>query len=140
MTAIPVTLACIASMIYLPESPRWYLENGYVKEAKDMIIQANKRNKKELQPFTLISVNNLNITNESISKNRWYSNLLLLISPSYIRTSIPLWIVWLSFGFTYYGIILYVSRIFSTNSSSNIDTCTFDFEPIFLNAISEIIG
>ena len=156
MTAIPVTLACIASMIYLPESPRWYLENGYVKEAKDMILLANKRNKKELQPFTLISTNPTKIkpnykvktvnnfysdkTYTNDQQNHWYSNILSLISPLYIRTSIPLWIVWLSFGFTYYGIILFVSRIFSTNSTSNVDTCTFDFEPIFLNAISEIIG
>ena len=53
MTAIPVTLACIVSIIYLPESARWHLENGRVEEAEKVIIKASEINGQQLAPFSL---------------------------------------------------------------------------------------
>ena len=54
---------------------------------------------------------------------------------------IPLGITWLLFGFTYYGIILFVSRLYNTSSSDDdSDTCTFEYQDVFINATAELVG
>jgi hypothetical protein len=64
------------------------------------------------------------------------------LKPGQIGISLPLWTVWLSFGFSYYGIILYVTRIFDQTSDNDDgdSSCDFDYKEIFVSALSEIIG
>lgn len=59
--------------------------------------------------------------------------------------SLPLWTVWIAFGFSYYGVVLYITRIFDhTNDSDDGDdddvSCDFDYQDIFFSALSELIG
>ena len=70
-----------------------------------------------------------------------------MLSPENRMISFAIWTIWIGFGFTYYGIILLISRIYSKNESnddeSNDDdsaTCSFDYLPIFVSSISEFIG
>lgn len=61
------------------------------------------------------------------------------------QVSLPLWAVWGLFGFTYYGLILFVGRLYTTTSSGDDDkstgrTCSFDYSSIFINATSEMAG
>ena len=76
--------------------------------------------------------------------------LRLILSSAEDRKSTGfLAIIWISFGFTYYGLILLVTRLYkesdgndnnnSSNSSSNA-TCSFDFADIFVNSSGEIPG
>lgn len=66
----------------------------------------------------------------------------LLRNPSARRVSLPLWAVWGLFGFTYYGIILFVGRIYTTSASDDdgSPSCSFDYSSIFINATSEVAG
>ena len=41
----------------------------------------------------------------------------LITVPYLRRISLPLWYVWFIFGYTYYGIILYINRIYTTTTS-----------------------
>ena len=79
----------------------------------------------------------------------------LVRTPQARSISFPLWTVWTSFGFTYYGIIILVTRIYTTSSantgggtsplvpapgSSTQSLCSFDYESIFMNACAEFFG
>ena len=66
----------------------------------------------------------------------------LLRNPSARRVSLPLWAVWGLFGFTYYGIILFVGRMYTTSASDDngSQSCSFDYSSIFINATSEVAG
>lgn len=43
-------------------------------------------------------------------------NVLELLSPELRVRTIALWTIWVGFGFSYYGVILFISRIFSVRS------------------------
>jgi hypothetical protein len=66
------------------------------------------------------------------------ANLYDLISTAEMRRiTVPLAVVWTAFGFTYYGIILFVLRLYT---SSEISTCSFDYQSIFINICAEFAG
>jgi hypothetical protein len=54
--------------------------------------------------------------------------------------SLPLWAVWLLFGFCYYGIILFVTRVYSKPNPDGSESCSFDYEDVFINSIAEFVG
>jgi MFS family permease len=58
------------------------------------------------------------------------------------KDNIPLWTVWYCFGFCYYGVILFVARVFEGNSESHTDTniCNYNYQAIFTTAFSEVFG
>jgi putative MFS transporter len=56
MTAVPVTLTCIVSMIFLPESARWHLENGRVEEAETVLRAMCRVNRCEYPDHALQEV------------------------------------------------------------------------------------
>lgn len=70
------------------------------------------------------------------------SYLDILRNPELRRFTLPLWTVWMLFGFTYYGLILFVGRVYSTDDDSNDDNkkCSFDYSSIFYNSTAEILG
>ena len=131
MTAIPVTVSLGITLFLLPESPRWLLEKGRVHEAEEIIRTAAKRNGQVLEPFSLTP---LSREDHSNSCNLYTS----LLSVPHRWISIPLWITWMAFGFSYYGVILLVARLFTETSSPG--ACAFDYQAIFINAVSEVIG
>lgn len=73
---------------------------------------------------------------------RLYANLL---RKENIGFSYPLWTAWFSFGFAYYGVILFVARIYDNagshdNQGGHELTCNFDYASIFINASAELVG
>ncbi|KAJ1422890.1 major facilitator superfamily domain-containing protein [Ochromonadaceae sp. CCMP2298] len=143
-TAIPVTLISAASLLYLPESPRWLLIKGRGAEAAQVIHDAARVNGVSLAPFTLLGAGGAEDTEGGSGdgnalldppKEGTYSQLLS--NRAVFVVSLPLWVVWLSFGFTYYGIILFVGRVYEKGDG---ESCSFDYQNIFLNALSEIVG
>ena len=136
MTAIPVLFASVASYFYLPESPRWLLIKGRVAEAEEIVRAAALVNGVTMEPFRLAGVT----VDELSIKDATYMDLFR--DKEAMRTSIPLWIVWTMFGFTYYGIILFVGRLYSTDDDDGSDDkkCSFDYESIFINSTAEVVG
>jgi hypothetical protein len=103
-----------------------------MKEATEVIRQACKVNQTELDDFTLAPL--LEVGEESVPITEF-------LKPEQRKLSFPLWTVWLSFGFVYYGIILFVSRVFSEGDDDDDEiTCDFSYQDIFISATSEVVG
>mmetsp|Transcript_26799 Transcript_26799/g.45206 ORF Transcript_26799/g.45206 Transcript_26799/m.45206 type:complete len:537 (-) Transcript_26799:373-1983(-) len=136
VTAIPVTLSLIFSIFVLPESPRWLLEKDRVAEAEVIMREAVEYNGTTLSnpDFRLKHVL---VQHPDVSFTDF-------IKPGQRGLSIPLWTVWLAFGFSYYGIILFITRIFDhTNDEDDDDgedSCDFEYQEIFVSAASELVG
>mmetsp|Transcript_9066 Transcript_9066/g.9115 ORF Transcript_9066/g.9115 Transcript_9066/m.9115 type:complete len:573 (-) Transcript_9066:209-1927(-) len=190
MTALPVTLTCLVSIVYLPESARWHLDHKRYKEAEGIVKDVSIVNKHHLDDFTFVPNENIHDISQgshskSIDSNKsehhansrhdaisvtsahtdvksvvseaksitsdandepfddsppdtWYSTYVELLSSKRRFVSLPLWVTWLSFGFTYYGLILFVSRLFSTADEG--ESCDFEYESVFVNAVFEVVG
>lgn len=131
VTAIPVTLSCILSLIYLPESPRWLQSEGRMEEAEASIRKVAIENGYDLEPFKL------NPVDDKLED----PSPLEFLAPPLQRITLPLWVVWAGFGFTYYGVILFVARVFEhDHNDDEADVCSFDYQAIFISAASEVVG
>mmetsp|Transcript_5193 Transcript_5193/g.7975 ORF Transcript_5193/g.7975 Transcript_5193/m.7975 type:complete len:473 (+) Transcript_5193:68-1486(+) len=133
VTAIPVTISLVFSIIYLPESPRWLLVQGRTKEAEDIVKLAASVNGHWLSEFTLKPT-----VEEEAEKE---VSVLEFLKPEHIQITLPLWVVWLGFGFTYYGVILFVARLFQHEGDDDDNpTCDFNYDEIFVSAVAEVVG
>lgn len=147
VTAVPVTLSSIAAIIYLPESPRWLLIKGRFTEAEKVIKDAASINGMDLGNVCLSKHAPEEVLEEaswgqfSAKKELGDTKFKDLINtPAMRRISLPLWFIWTAFGFTYYGIILLVGRIYTTDTDAKVQTCSFQYQPIFINASAELVG
>jgi MFS family permease len=143
ITAIPVCISSIICILYLPESPRWLLLEGRVKEAEDVLKEAAALNKQTLPPFRLAPVaegTEISEDGSAIPKSHHEASFYDLVKEAPARRkSLPLWHVWLSFGFTYYGLILFIGKLYSTTGDDG-ESCSFKYSDVFINASAEILG
>ena len=137
VTAIPVTIALCVTLLLLPESPRWLLEKGRIREAEDVLRLAAARNGQVLPPFSLTP-----LALEQQHTSSCLTHCSSLLSAPHRWVSVPLWMTWLGFGFSYYGVILLVTRLFTdpASASASAGSCSFDYPAIFFNATSEVVG
>ena len=141
LTSIPVALSLVWTIAVMPESPRWLALKGRYEDAEEVLRDAARCNGTTLPAFTLrrdvfITAAEEEAASKSVHICDFFSKELLPIS-------IPLFTVWFLFGWTYYGIIFLVSRIYSKDGDDDADdgfTCDFEYSEIFYNASSEVIG
>lgn len=143
LVAIPVTITSFISVYYLPESPRWLLTKNRTEEAEKIVRDCALVNGITMPEFSLI----LDAVDERGEEEKDANYIELVATPHQRSITFPLWIVWAGFGFTYYGLILLVSRVYSIDtddddddSSHNHKTCSFNYEDIFINATAEVVG
>lgn len=147
ITMIPVAFTSFFSMYYLPESPRWLLTQNRIQEAENIIKYSMKCNGVTEIPFRIKPLPRLperqhhNMQSHSRDGNHtnhsaWYQTILLIVKES---VTLPLWVIWFSFGFGYYGLLLFISRLYSSNSSSEL-SCSFDYSIIFYSSLAELVG
>lgn len=63
----------------------------------------------------------------------------------FLKTILPLWTVWLAFGMTYNGTVLYISQMYSTlkgdqDAGEDTMSCRFDYPSLMFSAASESVG
>ena len=64
-------------------------------------------------------------------------NISDLWAPSLRKTTFLLMIIWAGHGFCYYGIVLFIPRIFPATGD---DGALFNYTPIFISTCAELIG
>jgi MFS family permease len=137
VTTIPVAISSLLSFTLLPESPRWLITQGRLKDAEKVIREAARVNGTPLQEFCLS-----NEEEESAHSSQY--PIFDFFKKEPMSISFPLWVVSFAFGFCYYGIILFVSVLFHESSPEGEEeasnSCSFDYSSIFLSAASEFVG
>jgi len=127
---VPVAGTSIISICYLPESPHWLLSVGRMDEAKKVIEDAAAINGIVLSPFQFQIEHR-----EQLNINHY---IKLFMEVETLRFTLPLWSVWALFGFTYYGVILFVGRVYSTaaeGGEGGDGDCSFDYQSIFIKYV-----
>lgn len=140
---LPVILISVYSYFHLPESPRWLMTQHREQEAAQVLTEAALLNNIRLPAFTLVPKDG---EVESESEGAF---LDLIRTKAARRITIPLWAIWGLFGFTYFGLVLFQSRVYSNqdsflhkdnNSDADALKCEFDYAPLFYNAASESLA
>jgi MFS family permease len=154
MTAVPVTLACLYSIYALPESPRWLLVRGRIEEAAREVEKLAQDCGVELETLKLPSppsspapgdeetfheeICPVDGFEESVNNSSYMD---VFATKADRRLMLPLSLTWGIFGFTYYGIILYIGRLYdNSRNGTSSDSCTFDYESVFINTVAELLG
>jgi MFS family permease len=131
LTAIPVAITSLLSIVFLPESPRWLLSMGKRDEAVKVIRKASLVNGHTLPEFTLHKIYEVDVS----------VNVLNILTAGRLQyVLIPLCVVWMIFGFTYYGVILFIGRLYTDTNSDGSTVCNFDYSSIFINSLAELGG
>jgi hypothetical protein len=139
VTCIPVALGCVIAVWYLPESPRWLLMKGRREEAKEVVMRAARANGVQLSDFTL-EVSEREIAEaEAEAKIPVWEVYLPLFGKNIRNNTFLIMTVWMTFAFLYYGIVLFVTRLYSDSSSGDA-VCSFQYTPILENSVSEFLG
>jgi len=132
----------ILGYFYLPESPRWLLLKDRREEAEKIFHEAAKINGVTLDSNLELMVNpdELELAKKEESR-AFYETYPELFDKSIRNVTLPLIGVWVSFAFTYYGLIFLIARIYSGSSDDGgTPTCSYSYPPILENTSSEIAG
>ena len=130
-TAIPVAVTCVVSYFYLPESPRWLLIMGRRDGAIKVIEDAAATNGCILPHFNLKAI-------EEVNEDEKRTYVDLFSTPYLTRVTSLLVAIFSLYGFTYYGMVLFVGRLYTEDDGGTV--CAFDYADIFINTSSEIVG
>ncbi|XP_048514305.1 organic cation transporter protein-like isoform X2 [Athalia rosae] len=104
---IAVTAPSVAFLTYwwlIPESARWLLSMGYVKEAKTLLLEASSKNGITLSKEQLDNMLSDTIASNSAQNLEKHSVLDLMRYPNLRRRSLLLFVNWYVNNMTYYGL------------------------------------
>ncbi|XP_026231689.1 solute carrier family 22 member 4-like isoform X4 [Anabas testudineus] len=105
MMAVP-GLACIPLWWQIPESPRWLISRGRLREAELLLSSAALENKVEPPHGFFLSDNC-----EKAESKKSLGFLDLLRTSNIRHTSFILWFVWFSLSLSYYGLAFNMSSL-----------------------------
>lgn len=126
------SVPCFAAFIFYfftIETPRYLYLNGKITEAQDVLKRMAVINRTELPSGKLVSekIGNLNEDFTPVEGNQLLptreretntakpgcSSILTLFSPSLVKTTLLLWVVYFGNSFSYYGVVLMTSELSS---------------------------
>lgn len=132
--SIPIFISA-GALCWVPESPRWLLEQGRTDEVTDMIMMIARFNGLP-PPMCQFRAKRIDVLACPEKRINCLSDIQVLFDQKHVNTTTAILIIWAMMGFSFYGTTLLLTRV-SINDSSE---CTFDFS--FLAAIysTEILG
>eukprot|EP01031_Cornospumella_fuschlensis_P031901 gene31901-38569_t len=138
VTAVPVAITTLIGIYYMPESPRWLLTKNRSAEAAKIVAHAATVNDAALPPLFRLQPE----AAEVHEKASLWDYRVLLTDARYRTQSLSLWAIWAMFGFTYYGVILFIGRLYENKDDDGGDDsqCSFDYSSLFINSTSELLG
>ncbi|KAL3830092.1 hypothetical protein ACJIZ3_018894 [Penstemon smallii] len=160
------SLPCWAALIFYfltIESPRYLYINGKIIETHNILKKMAAMNQTELPPGILVSEQKAELDEEiSPSENSQllssqkkvvsspkpgFSSILALVSPSLVKTTLLLWVVYFGNSFSYYGVVLLTSELSSGQSkcgpvvlNSKKLTDSSLYRNVFVTSFAEIPG
>lgn len=130
IATLPVIIAIPCAIAFIPESPIWLLEQKRTVDAEKSLQYVAFVNGASLPHFRLLYP----------GKDPLIQVTSSLFGFDLISITIPLLILWFLFGFSYYGIVLFINKVFERGDVSAGEECSFRSIPIFWSAIAELIG
>nr|CAD1840300.1 unnamed protein product [Ananas comosus var. bracteatus] len=153
---------------FTPESPRYLCMNGKVTDATGILEKMARANRGKLPSGRLVSDHKIeldeisdsseatylvsvekqnDIDEDTNSKNGGIRAVLKLLTPSLIRSTLLLWMVFFGNAFSYYGIVLLTSELSNGNracaskemQSSHTDDVSL-YKNVFVSSFAEIPG
>jgi MFS transporter, putative metabolite:H+ symporter len=135
IATLPAIIAIPCAIIFIPESPRWLLDHKKTLDAEKSLHYVAYVNGIALPQFRLLFSGKDDALSESTA------TLSSLFSYDLLSLTIPLLSLWLCFGFSYHGVVLFINKIFERDSEAAGDgACSFHSQPIFGSALAELIG
>lgn len=134
LCAIPCVISSVLGIFVVPESPRWLCARGRSDEALEILRRAAKTNGHG-DPFALFPEGTILTSEEE------HSTIRDLFSPTWKFITLRLWGASSGMAFLYYGAILAITMIFSSEEEKQADgTYNFDYTAIFASSSAELVG
>jgi MFS family permease len=132
LATLPAIIAIPCAILFIPESPLWLLEQKRTVDAEKSLHYVAYTNGIALTQFRLLYSGPTSSSSSTTS----------LFSYEHLTITIPLLALWLCFGFSYHGVVLFINKIFERGdgSTSGDGQCSFHSQPIFGSAFAELIG
>ncbi|GFQ06268.1 organic cation/carnitine transporter 7 [Phtheirospermum japonicum] len=146
------SLPCFALFIFYfltIESPRYLCLKGKIGDAHNVLKKVAEINKTELPPGSLvyhqISENTplLSATNPKPGSSSFFT----LLSPSLLRTSLLMWVVFFGNAFVYFGVILMIPELTSVKRkcgavvlNPNTLANSILYKNVFISSFAEVPG
>ena len=129
LTSLPLLLALLCYP-WLPESPRWLLDQGKLDQAQKIIDQIARVN----GVTTSVKIMNVRKPVDNENTTTMSQCKRIFTSPLNKVTSM-LFAIGLFFGFAYYGVVIFDHKVFSPVAGQK-----FDYQSIFFVSIFEVVG
>jgi len=134
--ALPCVASAILGLILVPESPRWLVAKGNQDEALRVLRIAATRN--GMDALKLFPTGTRVVEKE---KNKDAGSVCDIFSQKWLKITLLLWGTWFGLAFLYYGVIIAVTLVFSSQEKDEGDfSYKFDFGAILISASAEIFG
>ena len=117
--------------LHMPESVRYLIAKKRISEAKDIILDLEKRLHVESQPF-----DNELLPAEAGTAENEQAGPGALWSGKYIRRTIMLWLAWFGIVFSYYGIFMWLPSIVFQQGFAVVKT----FEYVLIMTLAQLPG
>jgi len=133
--AVPSLIGFVVGALFVSESPHFLASQGRTDKALEMLRNAAKMNGKDSDVLYPSGTQ----LKEEVTEN---SNCTDIFNSKWRKITLLVWGIWLGLGLSYYGSILTIARIFSTDDDddSDDDDLSFDYTSITISASSEIIA
>lgn len=117
--------------LHMPESVRYLMAKKRISEAKDIILDLEKKLHVESQPF-----DNELLPAEAGTAENEQAGPGALWSGKYIRRTIMLWLAWFGIVFSYYGIFMWLPSIVFQQGFAVVKT----FEYVLIMTLAQLPG
>ncbi|WP_296902934.1 MFS transporter [uncultured Megasphaera sp.] len=124
--ALPALYVCLIRM-HMPESVRYLLAHGRVKEARQIVVSLEQQLHVPVAPFTGETETLPPVTKASFRE---------LWKKPFLSRTIMLWLVWFGINFSYYGIFMWLPSLVFQQGFTVVKT----FEYVLIMTLAQLPG